>query len=111
MQVAAEAGLEEVAGAETVADALGGVVGQVNGVVNPPGTIVEVDVVVRVRGIDPEGGFYSRCLLHEVCWLAHPVRPVTKKPGTPSESRQLCFERESAWIQFYTAHPGSAFAQ
>ena len=52
--VAAEAGLAPVAGAETVTDAPDGVVGQVPGVVDPPGPVVALEVVVGIVRINPE---------------------------------------------------------
>jgi hypothetical protein len=54
----------------------------VNRIVDPPGSIVQVDVVIRIRRIDPEGSFHSGCLIHFVLWLVHPDRPDIKKPGT-----------------------------
>lgn len=55
---------QDILGSKTPPDPSGGVIGQMDRVMDPPGAVIEIKVVVRIRGVDPKGGFHFRCLLH-----------------------------------------------
>ena len=81
------AGYTRVAGMEATADPALGVVGQVLGVVDPPGAVIIPEVVERIVGGGPDGedGLVDGCCAHVgvMCGWSH-QEPGQQKSAVPS---------------------------